>query len=656
MPARLRNLTFVICLLSAALWPLAWPAASSSAQASSFAASTAAPSAANLSDPAELEAFLDGAFAAQMQAEHVVGAVVAVVKNGQLFFSKGYGYADLQSRSAVDPATTLFRPGSVSKLFVWTAVMQLVEQGKLSLDTDVNQYLDFKIPDTYPQPVTMRNLLTHTPGFEDAGQDLFKLKDSDLQPLDAFLKTHIPARVYPPGQVIAYSNYGAALAGYIVERVAKMSFVDYANLNILQTLGMVHSTFRQPLPAALAGEMSQGYNYTGGAYQQGSFEYVLPYPAGSLSASAEDIAHFMIAHLQDGQYQQKRILKETTAQTMHSQLFTPDPRLHDMAYGFFETLYNGQRLLSHGGDTLLFHSGLFLLPDQQVGLFISTNSTGGGKLVSQVSRAFFDRYFPNGSAAKTPAPSGDAAARRALLEGEYYASRSNFTGFEKIISPLSPVSVSVDPAGYVLLNLNGEVSRYVDMGQGLLLGSDDPNRAAVVKEGAPGEVTLLVQGPFELFKTPWYGTTSTLGLIIALSLLSFVVTLLAWLGGWIGALARRQPDAQAERQRNIGRLARLVGVLFGLAYLAFVLGFVGLVMDMNPAFGVPNIFFGAPASMNVLMALPLALLALGVLMAFFSIETWVYGVWSFGGRLWYFLLTLQAAALLWAMYFWNLLL
>ena len=166
-------------------------------------------------DPVELGAFIDDVMASEMKTNRFPGAVVSVVKDGQLFFQKGYGYADFEKQTPVDPSATIFRIGSTTKLFTWTAVMQLVEQGKLDLDEDINTYLDFKIPSTFTQPITLKNLLSHTPGFEEQNDGHFAARAEDMTSLDQYLKKHIPARVFPPGKIAAYSNYGAALAGYI---------------------------------------------------------------------------------------------------------------------------------------------------------------------------------------------------------------------------------------------------------------------------------------------------------------------------------------------------------------------------------------------------------------------------------------------------------
>jgi CubicO group peptidase (beta-lactamase class C family) len=204
-------------------------------------------------------------------------------------------------------------------LFTWTAIMQLYEQGKLDLDRDVNEYLDYKIPDAFGKPITLKNIMTHTPGFEEQIKDLFTVGNSKPV-LGEYLKTHIPGRVYPPGTVPAYSNYATAVAGYIVERVSGRPFDEYVAENILKPLKMTRSTFSQPLPSELAPLMSNGYRLGSGSAE--AFEVVNPYPAGSLSSSATDMAQFMIAHLQDGQLGDARILKPETARLMHSRLTT----------------------------------------------------------------------------------------------------------------------------------------------------------------------------------------------------------------------------------------------------------------------------------------------------------------------------------------------
>ena len=372
---------------------------------------------------ADVEAFLDAAVPMQLERENIAGAVVAVVKDGQVIFEKGYGYSDVKAKKPVSPTDTLFRPGSISKLFTWTAVMQLVEQGQLDLDRDVNDYLDFKIPPAFGKPITLRNLMTHTPGFEETDKDLFTDQQKYLLALRDYMSTHIPRRIFPPGTTPAYSNYGASLAGYIVQRVSGQPFDDYIEQHIFQPLNMVHSSFRQPLPANLAPLMSQGYKL--GSNDAKGFEFINVPPAGSLSASADDITHFMIAHLQQGRYGAAQILQPATVEQMHSRQSQTwsNPALNGMALGFYEETRNGHRIIGHGGDTVYFHSDLHLVQDANLGFFVSYNSAGRGEISPRTTlwRAFLDRYLPY-QTPDIPPPSTAAADDRAVL-GSYQTSR-----------------------------------------------------------------------------------------------------------------------------------------------------------------------------------------------------------------------------------------
>jgi CubicO group peptidase (beta-lactamase class C family) len=370
-------------------------------------------------DPAEMEAFLDNLFAKDMGEHHIAGAAVAVVKDGKLFLAKGYGYADVENGIPVDPEQTLFKVGSVTKLFTWTAVMQLVEQGKLDLDADINTYLDFRIPDTYPQPITLKHLLTHTSGFEQRLLGSLVTDSDDLMPVREGIISYMPARVRPPGEAAGYSNYNAMLAGYIVARVSGQPYDQYLQEHIFNHLGMVHATAHWPTPPDLRPYASLGYAYVDGAFQ------VFPdytgqaagLPSGAVQASVTDMARFMIAHLQNGCYSDADItagciLKESTVQQMHGTLYTPDPRLLGMAYGFSDYSDNGQRTFGHGGYFPPMRSELLLLPDQNLGVFVTYNSDIN-ILTRQhfgFQRAFFDHYYPV-SVAEPIQPSADFAER-----------------------------------------------------------------------------------------------------------------------------------------------------------------------------------------------------------------------------------------------------
>ncbi|WP_019506542.1 serine hydrolase [Pleurocapsa sp. PCC 7319] len=346
-----------------------------------------------LTDSQELETWLDEFMAEQMDKLQIPGVTFSLVQNSELFLAKGYGYANLEQQIPVSADRTLFRVGSISKLFTATAIMQLVEKGLINLHENVNKYLKkFQIEDNYPQAVTIANLLTHTAGFDDRLVNLLTLEADNLQPLEEHLAAKMPARVIPPRNIMSYSNYGYALLGYIVELLSGITFSQYVDENILKPLEMHHSSFEQA--SHLTDDVSIGYRYRKqkDTYQALSFQYVSILPAGSLSATATDMAKFAIAHLQYGKYKSQRILDETTARQMQQQQFTHDPRLPGWCYGFGESLANKQRVIYHAGGLPGFLSLLYLFPSHNLGLFISNN--GRGNLMRSLIEQFCDRYFP----------------------------------------------------------------------------------------------------------------------------------------------------------------------------------------------------------------------------------------------------------------------
>src|SRR5947207_6539314 len=340
---------------------------------------------------ADFDTFLDALIPSQLVKRNIAGAVVSVVKDGQMLFQKGYGYADFEAKKRVLADQTLFRPGSISKLFTATAVMQLVEQGKLDLDHDVNDYLDFAIPKTYAEPVTLRQLLTHTAGFEDTLKNLFVAHESDLKLLRAYLVNQMPARIFPPGKVPSYSNYGFTLAGYIVERVSGEKFEQYITNHILQPLRMINSTFDQPLPPQLAPQISKAY--LSASKKPRDFEFVQAAHAGALSTTAADMTRFMLVFLQSGTVDGVAILKPETVREMETRQFEFSPMLCGLGITFMEYWMNPVGAIGHGGDTVYFHSDMVLVPDAHVGYFISYNSLGKnvGGCRGEILAAFMHR-------------------------------------------------------------------------------------------------------------------------------------------------------------------------------------------------------------------------------------------------------------------------
>ena len=533
------------------------------------------PSAVHALATADLEAFLDGIVPQQLERENVAGATIAVVKDGKLLFARGYGYADVANKKTVVAEETLFRPGSVSKLFTWTAVMQLHEQGKLDLDRDVNEYLDFKIPDAFGQPITLKNIMTHTPGFEEQVKDLFTT-GSVSPDLGQYVKTHIPTRIFPPGTVPAYSNYATALAGYIVERVSGRPFADYVAENIFRPLGMTHSTFVQPLPTEFVPSMSNGYR-RGSDEETVSFEIVSPFPAGSLSTTSTDMAKFMIAYLQDGALGDARILKPETVRLMHSRLFALDPAANGMAHGFYEETRNGHRIVGHAGDTLAFHSDLHLIPDAGVGFFVSYNSGGKGEVSPRniLWEAFLDRYFPFNPAGEPTLDTAKDDAR--AVSGMYLGSRRSETSFLRVASILGETQVSARDDGTIeipeLKETNGNPKRWREVAP-MTFRDVSGQDLIIFRPDADGVMQLMLPYPFMVFKRVGTFENSKILLpVLGISLLIMFLTLLLTPIAW---LVRRHYGQKLEFTPLQRKLRIGIWIVFALD-LIFVAAFVGLI-------------------------------------------------------------------------------
>lgn len=545
-------------------------------------------------DPAELEAFLDGVMRIQLDEHNTAGAVVTVVKDGRVFFSRGYGYSDWEARTPVDPERTLFRIGSVSKLFVWTSVMQLVEEGVLDLDTDVNEYLEgVEVTATYDRPVTLRDILTHSAGFEDWVVGLFAADSSGLRPLADILAEQMPARVRPPGEASSYSNHATGMAALIVEQASGVPWDRFVQDRILDPLGMEQFSFAQPLPESLAPDMSKGYRGSRPNLKAQEFEYVPLYPVGSAAASGGAMARFMLAHLGLGELDGARILEEGTARRMHSDLLRMAPGVNAALHGFYEMSRNGERIFGHGGDTFWFHSQLALFPERDLGVFVSYNSQQGGAASGEFIDAFVDHYFTVEDAVPTP-PEG-AEDRYERFTGRFRANRISHTTLAKLAA-LGSVSVEDTPEG----TLRALDSEWVEVAP-LTFDERYGDRTLVFREGEGGEVThmFLAGVPIVAFeRVPWRE-----GPYLNLALFLFVVamvggTVAAWPLGW---LARRWYGLKTDEVERIPARARLALRVTAGVFFVFLVGF-GVIMAADPQ----GIAVAVPLALKLLLLLPVA--------------------------------------------------
>ena len=518
-------------------------------------------------DRADVEPWLDGFMSIALPRSDIAGATVAIVKDGQVVLTKGYGYADVERRVSVDAERHLFRVASISKLFTWTAVMQQVEQGKIDLDADINRYLDFKIPPYRGKPLTMRNLMTHTAGFELVMRDLFSAKPNGTN-LGATLKLWVPSRIYAPGTTPTYSNYGPALAGYIVERVSGEPFDNYIDRHILRPLEMTRTTSRQPVPTPLAKDLSKAYLLgSGSAFP---FEYVSYRPAGGLSSTAPDIARFMIAHLNDGTLGTNRILRPETARMMHTTPYPMLPPLHSMGFGFYQHDINGRRVIVHDGDTRFFHSQLNLFLDDRIGIFVSFNSTGRDGAADILRAALFtgfsDRYFP-GTQIDSRVDRKVAAEHARAMVGNYVVSDRSATNFLALNQIKNQTVIELDADGNLVISsftgLDGAPKRWREIAPFVWREVNGKERlAAQVVDGRPVRFSVDEYAPLVVWdRLPWWRSSRWLEPLARGAFLLLLLTVAAWP---VGAALRRY----SGRPSLLPATDRRVYIGLGLASLA----------------------------------------------------------------------------------------
>ena len=445
-------------------------------------------------DSAELARFVDTLITAQMAKENIPGAVFLLVQNGKVLYQRGYGLANVARLQPVDPEKTIWRIGSISKVFTATAVAQLADRGRIRLSDDVNRYLTrLKVPSTFPEPVTVEHLLTHTAGFDEIRPGTRAETEAGLLPLGDFLTNKL-VRLRPPGRTISYSTYGITLGGYLVEQVSGLDFGTYLARNVWGPLGMTRSNIN--VPEALKRDLAQGYEYDGGVNKLAQWEWYHTTPASSINASAADMGRFIIAHLQNGRYGNARIMSEIAAREMHRQHATSHPELAGFAYGFYEGFTNGERLLQHGGNVEGFSAQLTLIPARGVGFFIASQHEPA-RLRDVVQSALLDHYFPAPSTATAPAvPMAGYRERAPRFAGTYELNQ-----FCHSCGPnrreYNRIEVKANANGTI--SITGNPQPFVEVAP-LFFKRVDGTGGAAFREDASGRITELAGDSWLVFE------------------------------------------------------------------------------------------------------------------------------------------------------------
>jgi len=538
-------------------------------------------------DKQTLDAIADPLVGSWLKEKHIPGLTLAIVSCGEIKKLSGYGYADLERKIAVDPQETLFRIGSVSKTFTFTALMQLVESGQVKLDGAVNDYLKtVQLPDYDGRPILIRDLFAHRAGFEDLSAGILFLDDpKDVISLEQWVQTTMPNLVRTPGELTVYSNYGTALAGLVIEQVSGTPFDQYIDDNIFGPLKMTRSSFREPglgmpLPAmnpSLAEQLSTGYTYKKGVFTPHDFIHIWQAaPAGSVSATAADMARFMLMHLGSGTLDDGTVLTPQFARKLQTRPFADGPYAPGYAFGFRTGWIKGHRTFEHGGSALYFFSTMLMIPEQHLGIFISVNgsddSHAPARIADAIARQLLSSELPINGWHSPSLLDKDEAPK---YNGEFFTNRRSYSKLEKIFYPfVATRTVRMMADGSLSIVGGAEQGRYLLVAPAIFA---DPLTGAIVKfdYGESGQAIRFSSeyGHHGFERTEWWERMSLLGILL-LAAVTFAVMHLGFVRNrWKSALEDNKLQSRlllSISAKSALQLVMVIALIAGFAEMAML--------------------------------------------------------------------------------------
>jgi len=576
-----------------------------------FNSSLAQPS---IENDTQLESFFDDLIQPEVEHNSIAGATLTIVKDNKVKFQKGYGYADIAQKRKVDGKNTLFRVASISKLFVWVAIMQLYEEGKLDLNDEITKYLpNLEIPNNYPQKITIKHLMSHTAGFEEELLGLYKKEPISNPALSMILKNKLPSQIRPPGTYASYSNHGTGLAAHIVENISALDFMQYVEQHILNPLGMNQSTFRQPIPAHLASSTAKGYKKNDGVLVEQGFEYVPLYPVGGASISGGDMAKFMQMLLNHGRLGDVTIMNPATSQLMTTISHQHHPKVNPMRHGFMDFSQNGLTMYGHGGDLFYHHSILVLIPEHNMGIFFSVNSdVAFPGLPYEVFTKFIDEYFPEHLEKLVP----PSVASLSPFKGTYAVNRYSYDDILKLGKLMGTIEMEVTEEGYLKIAFGDLVYKWVqqddlvfrdvESSMNLVFERDENGKIAHAFFGEMPTAALDKLGGFDapIFHLFVFGS----------SLFTFLSTLVYWL---FTSLFRRK---KRESNLSIAYFPKPIKIFTSITLVSVLFFYLGL----GFLFGEPQeLLYGVPSYAYLVFSIPLLIIVLTSTLLYHLIHIWI---------------------------------
>jgi CubicO group peptidase (beta-lactamase class C family) len=592
--------------------------------------------------------YVDGIATGLLREHGIPGLVVAVVQGGRTVFARGYGHADVASARAVDPEQTLFRIGSVSKTFVWTSVMLLVERGQIDLDADVNRYLkSLRVADAFDAPVSVRQLMHHRGGFEDSFR-LYAVRDDDRRTLAELLAAHQPARVHAPGTRTSYSNWGAALAAQLVADVAGEPYGAFLERELLQPLGMRSTVIVAPaaMDEATRARLAQGYATEHGALEaMDDMQLGAYWPAGGIASTATDMARWARFHLAGGELDGQRLLSADTHARMWTRGYADRPTAADLAHGFQDRPYRGLRVLGHGGATATFFTNLVLVPELGLGIFVSQSGTQSRLPVNQLPDQIIDRIRGHRDMPAL-AQSQPNPGFQSDLAGTYMQNRRVRTSFAAVFGLAAAAQVLPLSTDAVVATLDGEARQYLRVDdQPDVFEAANGDRIAFLRE--QGQVTALAD-PSGVHTLDKVAATHAPTLLFSAVGASVVLGITTLLGFWW-----RIGRGRDHGRGRASRLAAGTALIAALCTLGFAVTLTVMLVDLSTlsatgfADGYPRTTMWLTHYAGWLLALATTALWLAV------VPAWRADGWRLLRRLHYTVCTVVLTVTVWQLWQWR---
>ena len=568
-----------------------------------------------------LPAFIDELVPKLMEQGHVPGAVVAVVYEGRIVLLRGYGQSRLDTASQVDASRTVFRIGSVTKVFTSVAALQLANTGKLDLQRDVRAYVP-DVPLAYG--ATTHQLLTHTAGLEERAEDASATPSARLRPLADRLRLNPPRQVIRPGTAYSYSNSNFELAGLVVERVSGLAYEQYMAERIFAPLRMTGTTADRPTDANVAEHLARGYRWTGGAQEAVTSRFSSANPSGSISTTAADMVRFMLALLGDGSVNDGRILSPEFVRTLFAPQYTPDPRIRSRGYAFLEWSSRGRRLYHHDG-TLGDHIGVLMMaPADRFGIFVASNGAPPegasiGNLLLEPMLTYL--VGPATSPAPPPSPLPDALAGARRVAGTYRDFRHTRNDMARLMTLMPMIQSRVTVDGDGAIRWRGH--RWVEVAPLVFRSTDPPDYSAdgpdhiVFREDDRGKIGELHAWGATYERVAW---TEQAPFHLGLFACCLIAFLAYGTSRGLGELRRRTTMED-------GRAARRCALFVSLMNLGFVAGLPIFFNSLRTSAPL------APPVLTLWLMLPLASVVATALLPGFAAMAWRERWWTRGERL-----------------------